>query len=78
MFLESLSGNIPQLISFFNQLKLIGVWEQINGVLLGTFSEMEKKKCKPTASVILMELAADKLPLAVTKEVCSPVLPKFN
>jgi len=69
LFLEGLSGTIPQLVTFFSQLKIIGVFEQVNGVVLGTFTEMEKKKCSPTAAELLMEMTDASLPVAVTKEV---------
>lgn len=69
LFLEGLSGDIPKLISFFNQLKLLGVWEQVTGVLLGTFTEMEEKGYTPTASKLLIDMTDAKLPVAVTEEI---------
>lgn len=69
LFLEGLSGDIPKLISFFNQLKIMGVWDQVNGVLLGTFTEMEEKGYQPTAAELLMNMTDKKLPVAVTEEI---------
>lgn len=69
LFLEGLSGCVPQLVAFFCQLKIQGVFEQVNGILLGTFTEMERKKLSPTAVEILLEMVPDTLPVAVTKEV---------
>lgn len=69
LFLEGLSGDTPKLISFFNQLRLLGVWEQVNGVLLGTFTEMEEKGHAPTVSELLIDMTNQKLPVAVTKEI---------
>ena len=69
LFLESLSGDIPKLISFFSQLKLLGVWEQVTGVLLGTFTEMEEKGYILTVSKLLLDMTDAKLPVAVTKEI---------
>lgn len=69
LFLEGLSGTVPQLVTFFSQLKIIGVFDQVKGVLLGTFTEMEKKNCSPTVAELLLEMTEDTLSVAVTKEV---------
>ena len=69
LFLEGLSGTVPQLVTFFSQLKIIGVWDKVSGVVLGTFTEMEKKNCSPTAAELILEMTDASLPVAVTKEV---------
>ncbi|MCH5251706.1 MAG: LD-carboxypeptidase [Lachnospiraceae bacterium] len=69
LFLEGLSGGVGPLVSFFSQLRIQGVFEQVGGILLGTFTEMEKKKLLPSAFEILKEMIPDPLPVAVTKEI---------
>ena len=78
LFLEGFSGDVPQLVSHLNQLKLMGVFEQVQGILLGTFTEMEEKNRRPSAAELVLELtedveapgmAADPLPVAVTSEI---------
>ncbi|HOJ64239.1 MAG TPA: LD-carboxypeptidase [Spirochaetota bacterium] len=41
LFLESYSGNEDRIISYLYQLKHIGVFKGINGIILGTFTELE-------------------------------------
>lgn len=69
LFLEGHSGGIPQLISLFGQLRIMGVFEQICGVLLGTFTQLEEEKKASLVPAILHEMIPDDLPVAVTKEI---------
>ena len=41
LFLEANSGLEPQLFTFFTQLKLLGVFDRIRGLVLGTFTQMD-------------------------------------
>ena len=45
LFLESLGGEVPQMATYLAQLKQIGAFKKVNGVLLGTFTTMEQKRC---------------------------------
>lgn len=69
LLLESLGGEVPQMVTLLNQLKQMGVFEQINGVLLGTFTTMEKNQCTPDIVTLVKEYAGVNLPIAVTKEI---------
>ena len=69
LLLESLGGEVPQMVTYLNQLKQIGVFEKINGILLGTFTTMEKKQCQPDIVSLVKEYAGAELPIAVTKEI---------
>lgn len=42
LFLESCSGNWSALCSYFAQLEQMGVWKQVNRLILGQFSEMDQ------------------------------------
>lgn len=42
LFLEALSGDINKISTFIAQYKQIGVFSKINGLILGTFTELEK------------------------------------
>ena len=42
LFLEALSGDINKISTFLAQYKQIGAFSKINGLILGTFTEMEK------------------------------------
>ncbi len=41
LLLESYGGNLPQMVTYFSQLKQMGVFDKICGILLGTFTYME-------------------------------------
>ncbi|WP_291707420.1 S66 peptidase family protein [Clostridium sp.] len=42
LFLEALSGDIHKISTFIAQYKQIGAFSKINGLILGSFTEMEK------------------------------------
>lgn len=70
LLLESFGGNAALMTTFFNQLKQMGVFSQINGILLGTFTRMEELNIKPTVPSILKSVINDeKLPIAETKDI---------
>ena len=52
-----------------NQLKQMGVFAQINGILLGTFSQMEKEQLTPDMLDLVKRYAGDRMPIARTKEI---------
>lgn len=41
LFLESRSGQVPQMTTFFSQLQQTGAFDKIKGLILGTFTQME-------------------------------------
>ncbi|MBS7303720.1 MAG: LD-carboxypeptidase [Lachnospiraceae bacterium] len=69
LLLESLEGQVPQIVTLLNQLKQMGVFEKINGILLGTFSAMEKNRCTPDIVTLVKQYAGSDIPIAVTKEI---------
>ena len=69
LLLESLGGRVPQMITYLSQLRSCGVFDKINGILLGTFSEMEAKRCEPDIVSLVQSFAGDKIPIAQTKEI---------
>jgi len=69
LLLESLGGEVPQMVTYLSQLKQIGVFEKINGILLGTFTTMEKNQCQPDIEALVKEYAGTQIPIAVTREI---------
>lgn len=70
LFLESLGGEVAQMTTFFNQLKQMNVFHEINGILLGTFLTMEKEGCVPTIEELVMQTVDNpKLPIAITNQI---------
>ena len=69
LLLESLGGGSGQIAAMFAQLEQIGVFDQISGVLLGTFTNYEKAGLSMTVYDLLKMHIDDKLPVAVTGEI---------
>lgn len=66
LLLEALGGDVPQISTYLAWLKQLGAFEKINGILLGTFTTLEKNGgdvCK-----LVKEYAGD-LPIAKTNEI---------
>lgn len=69
LLLEAYSGKVPQMVTFLSQLKLMGVFEKIHGILLGTYTEMEKTGCTPHMKELILNYIDSDLPVAYTKEI---------
>ena len=66
LLLEAYSGGVMKMTTYLHQLKQMGVFEQVNGILLGTFSEMTDKQLKPTIEELVQTIIPPTLPIAVT------------
>ena len=70
LLLESLGGDVCKMRSFLTQLKLMGAFKEINGIILGTFTEMEKNNYNPTIEELVKEIVNDKnMPIVKTEEI---------
>ena len=69
LFLESYGGEVPQMAACLAQLKQIGAFDKVNGVLLGTFTAMEQNHCTPDIVTLVKEVCDPQMPIAVTSEI---------
>lgn len=69
LFLESYGGETGGIATALNQLELLGVFEQVAGVLLGTFTVYEKANLQLSVYDLLKTHISDKLPVAKTTEI---------
>lgn len=70
LFLESRSGGPDRVAACLAQLRQMGVFSQISGLLLGTFSQMEKTNQQPAVpELVLAAVKNNKLPIAATRQV---------
>ena len=69
LLLESLGGEAAQMATHLAQLKQIGAFEKVNGVLLGTFTTMERNQCTPDIVTLVKEVCGPDLPVATTPEI---------
>lgn len=69
LLLEAFHGVVPQMAAYLSQLKQMGVFGEIGGILLGTFTEMEEKECTPSIADMVMQYAGASVPIAKTGEI---------
>lgn len=69
LFLEARGGTLPQMATYFSQLKQIGVFEQAAGILLGTFLKTEEANEISAMIELVKYYAGEELPVAYTKEI---------
>lgn len=69
LFLEARSGGVPQLTAYLSQLNQMGVFEKAAGVLLGTFTEMEKHGAASVVDDLVKRFAGPQIAIAKTKEI---------
>ena len=65
LLLESLSGSPARINAYLSQLRQMGAFRKVRGIVLGTFTEMEQKKYSPSVEELLLAMT-DK-PVAKTK-----------
>ncbi|MBS6516832.1 MAG: LD-carboxypeptidase [Clostridium sp.] len=68
LILEGNSGGADKLTACLSQLSQMGVFERINGILLGTFTEMERRGDGRKTKELVRSFAST-LPIAVTEEI---------
>ncbi|MBQ7639326.1 MAG: LD-carboxypeptidase [Clostridia bacterium] len=67
LLLESLGGGVYQMVTAIEQYSQLGVFDKINGILLGTFTAMEEKKLSPAIEDIVLRMAPEHIPVAKTR-----------
>lgn len=69
LFLEALSGDINKISTFLTQYKQIGAFTNINGILLGSFTELEKDFSEEEViNILLRKINNPNIPIAKTNE----------
>ena len=69
LLIESLGGRVPQMVTFLSQLKSMGVFKKISGIIMGTFTTMEEEQCKPDMISLVKEFAGPNMPIAKTEDI---------
>jgi len=67
LLLESLGGTVAQMETALCQLQQLGAFDKVAGLLLGTFTTMERQQYIPTIETLVKRLVREDLPIAVTK-----------
>lgn len=69
LLLESLGGDPGKITTYLNQYKQIGAFNNLNGVILGTFTEMELNEYSPSTEDILLNILPKTIPIIKTYEI---------
>jgi muramoyltetrapeptide carboxypeptidase LdcA involved in peptidoglycan recycling len=69
LLLESFGGTVAKIETYLCQLQQIGAFDKVAGILLGTFTEMEKECCLPTVETLVKRIVGEDLPIAVTRDI---------
>ena len=70
LLLEAMSSSAPQVITYLSQLQQMGVFREISGILLGTFSGLCGAGKEPVlAAELVRQCAGEDIPIAYTREI---------
>lgn len=70
LMLESLGGEVGLMSALLNQLKQIGAFNEISGIILGTFTNMELKELRPTIEELVKKIVNNSdIPIIKTKDI---------
>lgn len=69
LLLESLGGGLPQISTLFHQLRQMGAFRQVNGVLLGTFTRYQETESMPIEELVCTIAGEPSLRVAKTEDV---------
>lgn len=69
LLLESLGGDVPKITSMFAQLKSLKSFEKVSGVILGTFTQLEKEQGTKALEEIALHFIDEKTPVVKTEEI---------
>lgn len=69
LLLEACGGRAPQMAAYLNQLKQMSVFDKIAGILLGTFTTMEKENSQPSMEELVLSCVDNDLPVAKTDRI---------
>lgn len=69
LLLESYSGDVAKMVTYLNQLKQMGVFEKISGILLGTYTEMEREGYTPNIVELVKQYAGEEITIVRTKDI---------
>ena len=70
LFLESLSGDVYKMTTYLTQYKHMGVFNKVKGIILGSYTEMEREGYSPNIAEIVKNIVDDEsMPIVKTNEI---------
>jgi len=68
LFLEARSGGVAQMTAYLSQLQQLGVFDQVRGILLGTFTQMEREQQSPEMTELVRRFIREGMPVVRTSQ----------
>lgn len=69
LLLEGYTGTVAKMETYLCQLKQLGILDNVSGIILGTFTEMEKENCVPDMPTLVKRKTRENIPIAQTREI---------
>lgn len=69
LLLEARGGELPQMITYLNQLKQMGTFDRINGIILGTFTKLDEVAGEEAIINLVKEYTGKEMPIIKTREI---------
>jgi len=70
LFLESLGGDVGKMATYLTQYKHLGAFKKVKGILLGSFTEMERENYTPSIIELITSIVDNpNLPIAKTNQI---------
>lgn len=70
LLIESLGGNVAKITTYLTCYKLLGAFKDCNGIILGSFTEMERDELPPTVEELIVRIVDNKnIPIIKTSEI---------
>jgi len=70
LLLESLGGDVGKMTTYLTQYKHLGAFKKVKGIVLGTFTEMERERYTPNIIEIVKNVVNDpKMPICRTGDI---------
>ena len=67
LLFEGLGGGPFKMMTYIEQYSQMGVFDEINGVIIGTFSDIENNDLKPTVPEMILRWVPERVPVALTR-----------
>lgn len=69
LLLEALNSTSAQVTTYLCQLKQMGAFEKVNGILLGTFTRLDTEIYVPSVEELIQKIAGKDIPIARTMQI---------
>ena len=70
LFLESFSGDVAKMATYLTQYKHLGILKKIRGIIIGSYTEMERKNYSPGIVELVKSIVDNKdIPIVKTDEI---------